>query len=64
VGEAVVMLTRLGQPPLRLLLGTDVHAAYTAKLASLRAELSEWEAITLGAPIPSDPSEDARLRPR
>jgi NAD(P)-dependent dehydrogenase (short-subunit alcohol dehydrogenase family) len=64
VGEAVVMLTRLAKPPLRLLLGSDVHAAYTAKLAALQAEVGEWAAITLGAPIPLEPGADPRLRSR
>ncbi len=47
VGEACVMLSRLDEPPLRLLLGADVLAATRAKLAEFEASLAEWEAVTL-----------------
>ena len=48
VGEAVVMLAELTDPPLHLLLGPDVYAAFRDKLRELDASLTEWEAVTLG----------------
>ena len=47
VGEAVVMLAGLDDPPLRLLLGADVLQATRAKLADLAASIDEWEPVTL-----------------
>jgi NAD(P)-dependent dehydrogenase (short-subunit alcohol dehydrogenase family) len=47
VGEAVVMLSRLEQPPLRLLLGADVLAVAREKLAAMAASIDEWESVTL-----------------
>jgi NAD(P)-dependent dehydrogenase (short-subunit alcohol dehydrogenase family) len=47
VGDAVLMLSRLEKPPLRLLLGADVLAATRAKLAEFEASMDEWEAVTL-----------------
>ncbi|MBJ20671.1 MAG: SDR family NAD(P)-dependent oxidoreductase [bacterium] len=47
IGEAVVMLSHLESPPLRLLLGADVLGAVRAKLADLEASMEEWESITL-----------------
>lgn len=47
VGDAVVMLSRLEEPPLRLLLGRDVHQAFSAKLEALKASLAEWEEVSL-----------------
>lgn len=46
VGEAVVMVTGLDQPPLRLLLGSDVLQATRTKLAEMSASIDEWEAVT------------------
>ena len=47
VGEAVVMLAGLDDPPLRLLLGSDVLAATRQKLAEMSASIDEWERVTL-----------------
>ena len=52
VGDAVLMLSRLESPPLRLLLGGDVLAAMRAKLADFEASLAEWEAVTLDVGFP------------
>lgn len=48
VGEAVVMLAELPDPPLHLLVGADVYGAFRTKLEELDASLTEWEAFTLG----------------
>lgn len=47
VGEAVVMIAGLEDPPLRLLLGADVLKATRDKLAELAASIDEWEPVTL-----------------
>ena len=47
VGEAVLMVTGLDEPPLRLLLGGDVLKATRDKLAELSASIDEWESVTL-----------------
>ena len=52
VGEALVMLTRLESPPLRLLLGGDVLGATRAKLEAFQRSLDEWEAVTLDVGFP------------
>ena len=52
VGEAILMLSRLESPPLRLLLGADVLAATRAKLSEFQASLDEWEAVTLDVGFP------------
>ena len=54
VGDAVLMLSRLEKPPLRLLLGADVLAATRAKLAEFEASMDEWEAVTLDVGFPED----------
>jgi len=51
VGEAVVMLSRLERPPLRLLLGRDAYEAVHAKLAAMQASIAEWKAVTRGGPL-------------
>ena len=54
VGEAVLMLVGLDDPPLRLLLGADVLQATRAKLAELTASIDEWESVTLDVgPVPA-----------
>ncbi len=53
VGEAVVMLAGLDDPPLRLLLGRDVLAATREKLAELSASIDEWEHVTVDVDLPS-----------
>ncbi len=47
VGEAVVMIAGLDDPPLRLLLGADVLKATRDKLAELATSIDEWEQVTL-----------------
>jgi NAD(P)-dependent dehydrogenase (short-subunit alcohol dehydrogenase family) len=47
VGDAVVMLAGLEDPPLHLLIGPDVYDAFRAKLRELDASLTEWESVTL-----------------
>ena len=54
VGDAILMLSRLESPPLRLLLGGDVLAATRAKLADFEASLKEWEAVTLDVGFPEN----------
>ncbi|WP_102143578.1 oxidoreductase [Mycobacterium hubeiense] len=52
VAEAVVMVTTLDEPPLRLLLGRDVLKAMRDKLAALSASIDEWEAVTRDVNFP------------
>jgi NAD(P)-dependent dehydrogenase (short-subunit alcohol dehydrogenase family) len=52
IGDALVTLSRLEQPPLRLLLGRDVLGALRAKLAALSASIDEWEAVTVDVGFP------------
>jgi len=56
VGDAILMLSRLEAPPLRLLLGGDVLAAARAKLVDFQASMDEWEAVTLDVGFPDDES--------
>ena len=53
VAEAVLMVTRLDDPPLRLLLGHDVLKATREKLAAMSASIDEWEATTLDVNFPA-----------
>ena len=46
VAEAVLTVTTLEEPPLRLLLGRDVLKAVRHKIAALSASIDEWEAVT------------------
>ncbi|BBY11317.1 oxidoreductase [Mycobacterium marseillense] len=46
VAEAVLMVAKLDDPPLRLLLGRDVLKAMRDKIATLSASIDEWEAVT------------------
>lgn len=52
VAEAVLMLTGLEDPPLRLLLGNDVLTAVREKLAAFSASIDEWEATTRDVTFP------------
>ena len=52
IGEAVLKLTGLDDPPLRLLLGGDVLKATREKLTQLLAAIDEWEAVTLDVNFP------------
>jgi NAD(P)-dependent dehydrogenase (short-subunit alcohol dehydrogenase family) len=52
VADAVVMVTTLDDPPLRLLLGHDVLKATREKLTAMLASIDEWEAVTLDVNFP------------
>jgi NAD(P)-dependent dehydrogenase (short-subunit alcohol dehydrogenase family) len=52
VAEAVLMVTSLDEPPLRLLLGRDVLKAVRDKLAAFSASIDEWESITKDVDFP------------
>jgi NAD(P)-dependent dehydrogenase (short-subunit alcohol dehydrogenase family) len=56
VAEAVLMLTTLDDPPLRLLLGRDVLKAVRDKLAAMSASIEEWKPVTkdVNFPRPDD----------
>src|SRR3954471_3650773 len=53
VAEAVLMVTKLDDPPLRLLLGRDVLKAMREKIAALSASIDQWEAVTKDVNFPS-----------
>lgn len=53
VAEAVVMVTGLDEPPLRLLLGHDVLKAVREKLADFSASIDTWEAVTKDVNFPA-----------
>jgi hypothetical protein len=53
VAEAVLMVTRLDDPPLRLLLGRDVLKAMRDKLAALASSIEEWQAVTKNVNFPA-----------
>lgn len=53
VAEAVLMLAKLDDPPLRLLLGRDVLKATRDKIAALSASIDEWEAVTKDVNFPA-----------
>lgn len=53
VADAVVMVTGLDEPPLRLLLGHDVLKAVREKLADFSASIDTWEAVTKDVNFPA-----------
>jgi NAD(P)-dependent dehydrogenase (short-subunit alcohol dehydrogenase family) len=53
VAEAVLMVTKLDEPPLRLLLGRDVLKAMRDKIAALSSSIDEWESVTRDVNFPS-----------
>lgn len=53
VGQAVLMVAELDEPPLRLLLGRDVLKAMRDKIAALSASIEEWKAVTKNVNFPS-----------
>jgi NAD(P)-dependent dehydrogenase (short-subunit alcohol dehydrogenase family) len=53
VAEAVLMVTKLDEPPLRLLLGRDVLKAMREKIAALSVSIDEWESVTRDVNFPS-----------
>lgn len=52
VAEAVLMVTTLDEPPLRLLLGRDVLKAMRDKLAALSSSIEEWKSVTKDVNFP------------
>ena len=52
VAEAVLMVTALDEPPLRLLLGRDVLAAVREKIATMTASIDQWESVTKNVNFP------------
>jgi NAD(P)-dependent dehydrogenase (short-subunit alcohol dehydrogenase family) len=54
VAEAVLMVTTLDDPPLRLLLGRDVLKAVRDKLAAFSASIDQWEAVTRDVNFPKE----------
>ncbi len=54
IADAVLMLAELDDPPLHLLLGRDVLAAFRQKLADLAASIDEWETVTVDVVFPRD----------
>jgi hypothetical protein len=52
VAEAVLMVTKLDEPPLRLLLGRDVLKAMRDKIAAMSASIEEWKAVTKDVNFP------------
>ncbi len=52
VAEAVLMVTSLDEPPLRLLLGRDVLKAVRDKLSEMSASIDQWEATTKNVDLP------------
>lgn len=53
VAEAVLMLSELDDPPLRLLLGRDVLKAMRDKISALSASIEEWKAVTKNVNFPN-----------
>lgn len=54
VAKAVLMVTDLDEPPLRLLLGRDVLKAVRDKLAAFSASIDEWESVTKDVNFPKE----------
>jgi len=54
IADAVLMVAEHSDPPLHLLLGRDVLAAFRQKLADWQANLDAWEAVTVDVNFPSD----------
>jgi len=53
VADAVLMVTTLENPPLRLLLGRDVLKAVRERIAMLTESIDEWEPVTRDVNFPS-----------
>jgi NAD(P)-dependent dehydrogenase (short-subunit alcohol dehydrogenase family) len=52
VAEAVLMVTELDDPPLRLLLGRDVLKAMRDKITAMSSSIEEWKAVTKDVNFP------------
>jgi hypothetical protein len=48
----VLMVTKLDDPPLRLLLGRDVLNAMRDRIAAMTASIEEWKAVTKDVNFP------------
>ncbi|OBG13597.1 short-chain dehydrogenase/reductase [Mycolicibacterium celeriflavum] len=59
VAEAVLMVSTLDEPPLRLLLGRDVLKAVRDKLAAFSASIDAWEAVTKDVNFPKDAAAES-----
>ena len=46
IADAVLMISELEEPPLHLLLGRDVLAAFRQKLADWQASIDKWESVS------------------
>ncbi len=53
VAEAVLMVTKLDDPPLRLLLGRDVLKAMRDKISVTSSSIDEWESVTRDVNFPA-----------
>lgn len=53
IAAAVLMVAELSDPPLRLLLGTDVLHATREKLRDMNASIDQWESVTLDVNFPT-----------
>jgi NAD(P)-dependent dehydrogenase (short-subunit alcohol dehydrogenase family) len=53
VAEAVLMVTKLDEPPLRLLLGRDVLKAMRDRIAAMTASIEEWKSVTKDVNFPA-----------
>jgi NAD(P)-dependent dehydrogenase (short-subunit alcohol dehydrogenase family) len=53
VAEAVLLVVGLDDPPLRLLLGSDVLQAAREKYTALLASIDEWESVTVDVNFPA-----------
>ncbi len=53
VAEAVLMVTKLDEPPLRLLLGRDVLKAMRDKISATSSSIDEWESVTRDVNFPA-----------
>jgi NAD(P)-dependent dehydrogenase (short-subunit alcohol dehydrogenase family) len=52
VAEAVLIVTKLDDPPLRLLLGRDVLKAMRDKITAMTASMDEWASVTKDVNFP------------
>jgi hypothetical protein len=48
------MVSELEEPPLHLLLGHDVYAAFRQKLSDLTESVAEWKSVTLDVNFPPE----------
>lgn len=53
VAEAVLMVSELSDPPLRLLLGQDVLEAAREKLRGMNELIDQWESVTVDVDFPT-----------